>query len=136
MPPKAPADRPPTSRLPKFEPPDHRACNSLTPFRCPHALHPCPSVDSGFNLGGYANPEFDKVADAFLAEGELDAARDQAYALQAFIADDVPVVTLFNLPIFEAYRSDTVQWSFTNTLNGVQSAFQNINGPLSYTRIK
>ena len=47
MPPKAPADRPPTSRLPKFEPPDHRACNSLTPFRCPHAVHPCPSVDSG-----------------------------------------------------------------------------------------
>ena len=94
------------------------------------------STKGGFNLGGYANPEFDKVADAFLAEGELDAARDQAYAPQAFIADDVPVVTLFNLPIFEAYRSDTVQWSFTNTLNGVQSAFQNINGPLSYSRIK
>ena len=49
MPPKAPADRPPTSRLPKFEPPDHRACNSLTPFRCPHAVHPCPSVDSGLS---------------------------------------------------------------------------------------
>ena len=46
VPPKAPADRPPTCRLPKFEP-DHRACNSLTPFRCPHAVHPCPSVDSG-----------------------------------------------------------------------------------------
>ena len=27
--------------------PDHHACNSLTPFRCPHAVHPCPSVDSG-----------------------------------------------------------------------------------------
>ena len=27
--------------------PDHRACNSLAPFRCPHAVHPCPSVDSG-----------------------------------------------------------------------------------------
>ena len=27
--------------------PDHRACNSLTPFRCPHAVHSCPSVDSG-----------------------------------------------------------------------------------------
>ena len=50
MPPKAPADRPPTSRLPKFEPPDHRACNSLTPFRCPHAVHPCPSVDSGLRV--------------------------------------------------------------------------------------
>ena len=29
--------------------PDHRACNSLTPFRCPHAVHPCPSVDSGLD---------------------------------------------------------------------------------------
>ena len=46
VPPKAPADRPPTSRLPNSSP-DHRACNSLTPFRCPHAVHPCPSVDSG-----------------------------------------------------------------------------------------
>ena len=27
--------------------PDHRAANSLTPFRCPHSVHPCPSVDSG-----------------------------------------------------------------------------------------
>ena len=29
--------------------PDHRACNSLTPFRCPHAVHPCPI--GGFGLG-------------------------------------------------------------------------------------
>ena len=27
--------------------PDHRVCNFLTPFQCPHAVHPCPSVDSG-----------------------------------------------------------------------------------------
>ena len=47
-PPKAPADR----RQPPIYPnssPDYRACNSLTPFRCPHAVHPCPSVDSGLN---------------------------------------------------------------------------------------
>ena len=30
--------------------PDNRACNSLTPFRCPHAVHLYESVDSG--LGG------------------------------------------------------------------------------------
>ena len=33
--------------------PDHRACNSLTPFRCPHAVHPCPSVDSGLEPIGF-----------------------------------------------------------------------------------
>ena len=27
--------------------PDNRACNSLTPFRCPHAVHLYESVDSG-----------------------------------------------------------------------------------------
>ena len=31
--------------------PDNRACNSLTPFRCPHAVHLYESVDSG--LGYY-----------------------------------------------------------------------------------
>ena len=39
-----------TARQPPVYPnssPDHHACNSLTPFRCPHAVHPCPSVDSG-----------------------------------------------------------------------------------------
>ena len=30
--------------------PDHRACNSLAPFRCPRAVHPCPSVDSGLDI--------------------------------------------------------------------------------------
>ena len=33
-------------RLPR----SRRACNSLTPFRCPHAVHPCPSVDSGLGV--------------------------------------------------------------------------------------
>ena len=39
-----------TERQPPVYPnssPEHRACNSLTPLHCPHAVHPCPSVDSG-----------------------------------------------------------------------------------------
>ena len=46
----APKRRLQTARQPPVYPnssPDHRACNSLTPFRCPHAVHSCPSVDSG-----------------------------------------------------------------------------------------
>ena len=37
--------------------PDHRACNSLTPFRCPHAVHPCPSVDSGLVIAERIGPK-------------------------------------------------------------------------------
>ena len=47
-PPRAPAGRPATSRLPESSP-DNRACNSLTPFRCPHAVHLYESVDSGLD---------------------------------------------------------------------------------------
>ena len=39
-----------TVRLPPAYPnssPDNRSCNSLTPLRCPHAVHPSPSVDLG-----------------------------------------------------------------------------------------
>ena len=47
---RCPQKRLQTARQPPVYPnssPDHPACNSLTPFRCPHAVHPCPSVDSG-----------------------------------------------------------------------------------------
>ena len=40
----APPRRPPA--YPNASP-DNRACNSLTPFRCPHAVHLYESVDSG-----------------------------------------------------------------------------------------
>ena len=39
-------DRPPTSNLSQWSP-GHLPCSFLTPFRCPHSIHPCPSVDSG-----------------------------------------------------------------------------------------
>ena len=44
---RCPQKRLQTARQPPVYPnssPDHRACNSLTPFRCPHAVHSCPSV--------------------------------------------------------------------------------------------
>ena len=50
---RCPQKRLQTARQPPVYPnssPDHRACHSLTPFRCPHAVHPCPSVDSGLRV--------------------------------------------------------------------------------------
>ena len=52
---RCPQKRLQTARQPPVYPnssPDHRACNSLTPFRCPHAVHPCPSVDLGLHYRG------------------------------------------------------------------------------------
>ena len=41
------------------------------------------------------NPDFDRLADGLLAETDLEAARRQAFEMQAFLAEDLPYVVLF-----------------------------------------
>ena len=74
----------------------------------------------GNNYGGYSNPEFDKLADALLVETDLNAAREQVFRMQEFLADDLPYVVLFTTPILETYRSDRLEFPFTTTQGGLQ----------------
>ena len=76
----------------------------------------------GHNAGGYNNPDFDRLADALLAETDLETARQQVFEMQAFIADDLPYVVLFDTPIVETFRSDRVEFPYTDTWGGLQSA--------------
>ena len=73
------------------------------------------------NAGGYNNPEFDRLADELLAETDLEAARQQVYEMQAFLAEDLPYVVLFDTPIVETYRSERVEFPYTKTWGGLQS---------------
>ena len=75
----------------------------------------------GFNAGGYANPEFDRLAQELLSESDLDAARQQVFAMQEFLADELPYVVLYTTPIVETYRSDRLEFPFTETLDGLQN---------------
>ena len=74
----------------------------------------------GFNPQGYANPEFDKLADAFMAESNMDKAREQAFKLQEMLADELPYIVLFDTPLIEAYRSDRLEYPYTQILSGLQ----------------
>ena len=76
----------------------------------------------GHNAGGYSNPEFDRLADELLAETDLETARQQVFQLQEFLADELPYVTLFTTPIVETYRSDRIEFPYTDTLGGLQNA--------------
>ena len=76
----------------------------------------------GLNRGGYSNPEFDKLAEALLVETDISAARDQVFKMQEFLADDLPYVVLFTTPILETYRSDRMEYPFTDNLGGLQNA--------------
>jgi peptide/nickel transport system substrate-binding protein len=74
------------------------------------------------NAGGYSNPEFDRLADELLAETNLEEARQKVFRMQEFLADELPYVVLFTTPILEAYRSDRLQFPYTETLGGLQNS--------------
>ena len=76
----------------------------------------------GHNPGGYNNPEYDRLADQLLSETDLEAARQQVFEMQAFIAEDLPYVVLFDTPIVETYRSERIEFPYTETWGGIQSA--------------
>jgi ABC-type transport system substrate-binding protein len=82
-----------------------------------HSRH---AEGEGLNRGGYANPEFDQLAEALLVETDLEAARQQVFKLQEFLAEDLPYVVLFTTPILEPYRSDRLEFPYTEVLDGIQ----------------
>jgi peptide/nickel transport system substrate-binding protein len=77
---------------------------------------------SEHNAGGYSNPEFDRLADELLAETDLEEAQQKVFEMQEFLAEDLPYVVLFTTPILEAYRSDRLEFPYTETLGGLQNA--------------
>lgn len=73
-----------------------------------------------FNAAGYNNPEFDKLADEFLAASEITKAKELAFKLQEILAQDLPYIVLFDTPILEAYRIDQIIFPYEKTLSGLQ----------------
>ena len=84
-----------------------------------HSKH---SELQGHNAGGYNNPEFDRLADELVAETDVAAAQQQVFGMQEFLAEELPYITLFTTPIVETYRSEKLEYPYTDNLGGLQSA--------------
>jgi ABC-type transport system substrate-binding protein len=82
-----------------------------------HSRH---TDEGGLNRGGYANPEFDLLADALLEETDLAIARQRVFEIQQLLAEDLPYVVLFTNPILETYRRDRLEFPYTEVLSGIQ----------------
>ena len=93
---------------------------SLYPDYLEAFFHSSNAGEDGLNVGGYSNPEFDALADALLEETDLEEARKQVFQMQEFLADDLPYVVLFTTPLLEAYRSDRLEFPYTQVLDGIQ----------------
>ncbi len=84
-----------------------------------HSRH-SPEIGDGYNWGGYANNQFDDLAIGLLSETTIDGARDKAFQLQEFLAEDLPYVPLFTTPKLDAYRPSRVEFPYTSVLGGLE----------------
>ena len=84
-----------------------------------HSRH-SPEIGGGYNWGGYANSQFDELALGLLSETTIEGARDKVFQLQAFLAEDLPYVTLFTTPKLDAYRPSRVEFPYTSVLGGLE----------------
>jgi len=80
------------------------------------------SCQGGFNTPGYNNPEFDAVADAFEAAKTVDEAIGLSNQMEAILYEDLPYLVLFNPPVLEVFRGDSVDYPFTDVLGGLVDA--------------
>ena len=56
----------------------------------------------GWNMSGYSNPEFDRIADLQRTLTDTDARKELILEMQRIILDDVPYLPLYNPHIIEA----------------------------------
>ncbi len=84
----------------------------------------------GLDTPGYNNSTFDMIADEFASQTDMLQARKYAYELQEILARDVPYVTLFTLPVIEAYQG--IDFPYTQLYGGIEEA----SGFPSFVRLK
>ena len=77
------------------------------------------ATTGGFNIPGYSNPEYDRLARDLKSSTDLEEAAAIVRRMDGIIARDVPYIVLFDTPILEAYRN-TLAYPSTTVLNGLQ----------------
>ena len=71
----------------------------------------------------YINPEFEAVASPITTCKSFEECKAIADETQQFLSEELPYVVLFTTTITEPYRSDSVEFPFTNVLDGLQNIY-------------
>lgn len=79
---------------------------SLDPDYLRNFFHSKNDRPRGWNMSGYHNPEFDKIADESSHTMEVDKRRALIWEMQKIIMRDIPYIPLYNPNLIEAVRRD------------------------------
>lgn len=74
----------------------------------------------GNNNTGFANDQFDSLVDRYNRAETSEEAFTLLWEMEQILFTEKPYVVLYDAPVIEAFRSDTVVFPFTNVLSGLQ----------------
>lgn len=60
----------------------------------------------GWNMSGYNNQEFDRIAEQSVKEMDLEKRRELIMQMQMMVVDDLPYIPIYNPMLLEAVRTD------------------------------
>lgn len=99
----------------------------LFPDRITELFYSDPAIGS-VNIGGYKNAEFDKLADQLKSLTDEGERLELIKEMQAFIADEAPIVTLYYQEIVNAYNPSIYDGYVFQTGKGIINKLSFVSG--------
>jgi ABC-type transport system substrate-binding protein len=91
---------------------------SLDPDYLRYFFHSRYDKPRGYDMSGYKNPEFEKIADQSAGTMDKDTRRELIWQMQKILMGDVPYIPLYNPNLVEAVRTGTFS-GWVQMLNGI-----------------
>jgi ABC-type transport system substrate-binding protein len=91
---------------------------SLDPDYLKNFFHSDNDNPRGWNMSGYNNPEFDRIAEASASAMNQKQRQALIWKMQQIIMRDVPYIPIYNPALLEAVRRDTYS-GWVKTLDGI-----------------
>jgi ABC-type transport system substrate-binding protein len=91
---------------------------SLDPDYLRNFFHSANDKQRGWNMSGYKNTKFDRIAVASSSEMDQERRKKLIWKMQKIILADVPYIPIYNPALIEAVRKDTFS-GWVETLGGI-----------------
>jgi len=91
---------------------------SMDPDYLRNFFHSANDKERGWNMSGYKNPEFDRLAEKSTSEMNQELRKKLIFKMQKIIMRDVPYIPIYNPALIEAVRKDTFT-GWVETLDGI-----------------
>lgn len=95
---------------------------SLDPDYLRNFFHSENDKQRGWNMSGYRNPDFDRIAEISSREMNQDRRRELIVQMQKIIIDDVPYIPIYNPALIEAVRKEKFS-GWIKSMGGIGNAW-------------